>query len=161
MAARLVIAPEAEQDIAEAYAWYEGRRVGLGEEFLSSVDACLEAIRRAPEMYGVIHERIQRSLVPAFLMRSSSSTRRELRSSTPYFTLPAIPINGVSVILEPLALDRGYVDRNENPLIRWEVHNSTKLVIDRLESGSLGMQAGRTQFASSKSMVVVPRRLTL
>jgi len=31
MAAELVIAPEAEQDLAEAYAWYESRRFGLGE----------------------------------------------------------------------------------------------------------------------------------
>ncbi len=48
MAAELIIAPEAEQDIAEGYAWYEGRRTGLGEEFLSCVEACLEAIRRTP-----------------------------------------------------------------------------------------------------------------
>jgi hypothetical protein len=41
MPVELVIAPEAESDIAEAYDWYEGRRPGLGEEFLSSVDACL------------------------------------------------------------------------------------------------------------------------
>jgi len=46
MPAELVIAGEAELDIAEAYVWYEGRRAGLGEEFLSSVDACLESIRR-------------------------------------------------------------------------------------------------------------------
>jgi len=39
MAADLILAPEAEFDLAEAYAWYEQRRVGLGEEFLSSVDA--------------------------------------------------------------------------------------------------------------------------
>jgi hypothetical protein len=32
MAAELIIAPEAEQDIAEAYDWYESRRVGLGED---------------------------------------------------------------------------------------------------------------------------------
>jgi toxin ParE1/3/4 len=38
MAAKLVIAPEAELDLAEAYVWYEKRRVGLGEEFLNSVD---------------------------------------------------------------------------------------------------------------------------
>jgi hypothetical protein len=37
MAAELIIAPEAEQDIAEGYAWYEGRRTGLGEEFLSCI----------------------------------------------------------------------------------------------------------------------------
>lgn len=30
MAAELVVAPEAEQDIADAYAWYEERRPGLG-----------------------------------------------------------------------------------------------------------------------------------
>ncbi len=34
MAAELTLAPEAEQDVAEAYAWYESRRPGLGEEFL-------------------------------------------------------------------------------------------------------------------------------
>jgi toxin ParE1/3/4 len=39
MAVEIIIAPEAEQDIAEAYAWYESRRVGLGEEFLSCIDA--------------------------------------------------------------------------------------------------------------------------
>jgi hypothetical protein len=30
MAAKLIVAREAEQDIAEAYAWYEARRAGLG-----------------------------------------------------------------------------------------------------------------------------------
>jgi hypothetical protein len=48
MPVELVIAPEAELDIAEACAWYEGRRVGLGDEFLSSVDACLERILYRP-----------------------------------------------------------------------------------------------------------------
>jgi hypothetical protein len=33
MAAELIIAPEAEQNLAEAYAGYEARRVSLGEEF--------------------------------------------------------------------------------------------------------------------------------
>jgi hypothetical protein len=37
MPVELVLAPEAELDIAEAYVLYEGRRAGLGEEFLSSV----------------------------------------------------------------------------------------------------------------------------
>jgi hypothetical protein len=39
MAAKLVFAPETERDLAEAYAWYEHHRVGLGEEFLACVDA--------------------------------------------------------------------------------------------------------------------------
>jgi hypothetical protein len=33
MAAELTIAPEAEQDIEEAYAWYENRRSGLEKSF--------------------------------------------------------------------------------------------------------------------------------
>jgi plasmid stabilization system protein ParE len=62
----LVVAPEAELDLAEAYGWYEGRRIGLGEEFLSSVDACLESIRRWPGMYAVVHEDFRRALIRRF-----------------------------------------------------------------------------------------------
>ncbi len=33
MAAEFIVAPEAEEDLAEVYGWYEGQRVGLGEQF--------------------------------------------------------------------------------------------------------------------------------
>jgi plasmid stabilization system protein ParE len=66
MAARLVIAPEAAQDIDEAYDWYERRRVGLGEDFLGSVDASIQAICRAPEMHEKVHENYRRGLVRRF-----------------------------------------------------------------------------------------------
>jgi plasmid stabilization system protein ParE len=66
MAAELVMAPEAEQDLAEAYAWYEDRRTGLGEEFLSCVDACIEAVCRTPESHVAIHENYRRALVRRF-----------------------------------------------------------------------------------------------
>lgn len=33
MAVKLVFAPEAEQDLTEAYGWYEQQRLGLGEDF--------------------------------------------------------------------------------------------------------------------------------
>src|ERR1700679_797330 len=66
MAARLAIVPEAELDLAEGYAWYEKRRSGLGEEFLSSVDACLESIRRHPEMHTLVHETYRRALIRRF-----------------------------------------------------------------------------------------------
>jgi len=39
MAVELVFAPEVEQDVEEAYQWYKDRRIGLGEEFLSCVEA--------------------------------------------------------------------------------------------------------------------------
>jgi len=66
MAVDIIIAPEAEQDLAEAYAWYEDRRVGLGEEFLTCIDACIEAIRRTPEMHAVVHENCRRALARRF-----------------------------------------------------------------------------------------------
>jgi len=66
MAAELVIAPEAELDIAEAYAWYEGSRVGLGEEFLGSIDGCIQSIRRQPDMFSIIHEGYRRALIRRF-----------------------------------------------------------------------------------------------
>jgi toxin ParE1/3/4 len=66
MAAELITAPEAEDDIADAYAWYESRRPGLGEEFLSCVDACIEVILRTPQLYTLAHENYRRALVRRF-----------------------------------------------------------------------------------------------
>jgi len=66
MAAELIVAPEAEQDIAEAYAWYERQRVGLGEDFLSRVDACIQGICRAPQAHATVHENYRRGLVRRF-----------------------------------------------------------------------------------------------
>jgi len=40
----LIILPEAEQDAAQAYFWYEEQESGLGEEFLGCVDACIQFI---------------------------------------------------------------------------------------------------------------------
>ena len=66
MAAELVIAPEAVDDIDEAYGWYEGRRIGLGEEFLSCVDACIQGVCRFPEMHTKVHKEYRRALVRRF-----------------------------------------------------------------------------------------------
>jgi plasmid stabilization system protein ParE len=66
MAAELIIASEAERDLLDAYAWYEDQRIGLGEAFLTSVDACIQAILRNPEMYVVVHETYRRGLVRRF-----------------------------------------------------------------------------------------------
>jgi len=38
---KLLLRPAAAADVEEAYRWYERRRVGLGEEFLTAVDAAL------------------------------------------------------------------------------------------------------------------------
>jgi plasmid stabilization system protein ParE len=66
MAADVVLAPEAHLDIAEAYVRYESRRPGLGEEFLSSLDASMESLRRLPEMCQVVHGVYRRALIRRF-----------------------------------------------------------------------------------------------
>jgi plasmid stabilization system protein ParE len=66
MGVELIFAPEVEQDLSEAYSWYQERRVGLGEEFLTCVDACIQAICRNPEMHAVIYKDYRRGLVRRF-----------------------------------------------------------------------------------------------
>jgi plasmid stabilization system protein ParE len=66
MDAKLIFAPEVERDVDEAYAWYEGRRTGLGEEFLSCVEACLQRVCRSPELHAKVHEDYRRALVRRF-----------------------------------------------------------------------------------------------
>jgi plasmid stabilization system protein ParE len=66
MAVELIVAPEAEQDIDEAYGWYESKQFGLGEDFLSRVDACIQSILRSPELHRVVYENYWRMLVRRF-----------------------------------------------------------------------------------------------
>jgi len=66
MVAELIIAPEAQQDVEKAYIWYEDRRFGLGEEFLGSVDGCLQAICRMPKQHAKVHEKYRRALLRRF-----------------------------------------------------------------------------------------------
>ena len=66
MAVRLVLSPETEQDIREAYDWYENRRFGLGEEFLCCVDACLQRVCRAPELHAKVQQDYRRVLLRRF-----------------------------------------------------------------------------------------------
>jgi len=44
----LRIRPQAEADMLETYAWCEDRKPGLGEQFLSGIDDCLDGIRQHP-----------------------------------------------------------------------------------------------------------------
>jgi plasmid stabilization system protein ParE len=66
MAARLSLTSEADQDIEGAYLWYENQRVGLGEDFLRSVEAALDLIGRLPELRAPLHRHYRRALVRRF-----------------------------------------------------------------------------------------------
>jgi plasmid stabilization system protein ParE len=62
----LVILPEAEEDMAEAFDWYENRRIGLGHEFLGEVRARLAHIEENPLHYTVVYRDARNALVRRF-----------------------------------------------------------------------------------------------
>lgn len=62
----LIIQPEAEYDIQDAFEWYESQNPGLGSEFVRAVDACLSGIGRQPLASQVIHKQVRRALIRRF-----------------------------------------------------------------------------------------------
>jgi len=62
----IVLRPEAEADLQEAFGWYEDRSPGLGSEFLLCVDAALAELQRHPTLHAAIHNGIRRALVRRF-----------------------------------------------------------------------------------------------
>jgi plasmid stabilization system protein ParE len=66
----LRILPEAEEELAEAAAWYEEKRTGLGVELIAVVDRAFEEIADAPLACG--------------LWRDDRPYRRKVLSHFPY-----------------------------------------------------------------------------
>lgn len=66
MSFRLVIWPEADAEVAEAASWYEGKRAGLGAEFLDAFDAATDKLRRQPYLYAPILRDARRVLLQRF-----------------------------------------------------------------------------------------------
>lgn len=62
----LVIRPEAEADISDAYRWYEDQREGLGADFLLCIEEAMDSIKRNPRQYPKIHKDIRRAFIRRF-----------------------------------------------------------------------------------------------
>ncbi len=62
----VLLRPEAEADIGEAYQWYEEQAEGLGEEFLRAVDACFSSLQRTPMAWPATYKDMRRSLLRKF-----------------------------------------------------------------------------------------------
>jgi toxin ParE1/3/4 len=63
---KVVVRPEAEAELAEAFIWYEQQYSGLGNQFLLAIDAAINSILRNPQMYPVVHGAIRRMLTRRF-----------------------------------------------------------------------------------------------
>jgi plasmid stabilization system protein ParE len=66
MTYRLIVAPEAEAELAGACDWYDERRTGLGRELLSCIDDAMERIQRDPLAFAVTYKNVRQSLVRRF-----------------------------------------------------------------------------------------------
>lgn len=62
----MILRPEAEADIAQAYRWYEEQTPGLGQEFIRAVDACLASVERQPDLNPEIYGQARRALLRRF-----------------------------------------------------------------------------------------------
>jgi toxin ParE1/3/4 len=66
MSRQVIIRPEAEADLAEAFTWYEEQRPGLGQDLLLSVEAGLAMIAENPQAFPVVHKTVRRALIQRF-----------------------------------------------------------------------------------------------
>ena len=66
MTATLIVQPEAEADLNEAFRWYEARREGLGQEFLGEVSLTLARITERPLRYTLVYREARRALLRRF-----------------------------------------------------------------------------------------------
>jgi len=66
MSRRLIVRPEAEAEMADAFDWYENRVPGLGSEFLLCVDAVFSSILRNPQHFQRVHRIVRRALTRRF-----------------------------------------------------------------------------------------------
>jgi len=93
---RVSLRAAADADLADARAWYDDQRPGLGDEFLASIAAALTRLEQNPEQFPVYYRDFRRVLVERFpykiffrmqadavivfrVMHAASDHRRRLR----------------------------------------------------------------------------------
>jgi plasmid stabilization system protein ParE len=63
---RVIIRPNAEADLAEARAWYESQRAGLGDELLDEICRAVNLLAADPELRPFYYRDFRRLLTRRF-----------------------------------------------------------------------------------------------
>ncbi len=66
MSVPVVLRRRFKEDLIAGFDWYESLQPGLGEAFLTSVEAILSSIGLYPEIYAVIYGEVRRAIIPRF-----------------------------------------------------------------------------------------------
>ena len=61
-----ILRPEAEEDLAVAFDWYEAQQSGLGEKFVAEIERVISRIAAQPLSGPVVHEDVRRLLPKRF-----------------------------------------------------------------------------------------------
>ena len=56
---KIIVRPEAENDIYLAIDWYEDQRAGLGQEFFQKLSISIDRIIESPHIYSEIYRNIR------------------------------------------------------------------------------------------------------
>ncbi len=63
---QIIVRPEAEAEMIDAFDWYEDQVPGLGSDFLLCLDAVFSTIARLPQQYPRVHKVVRRALTRRF-----------------------------------------------------------------------------------------------
>ena len=66
MTYRLIIRPETEQDLIDAFEWYEDEEIGVGTEFLHAFEDALQHISANPFAYQITIGSTRRRILERF-----------------------------------------------------------------------------------------------
>ena len=62
----VIVRPEAEADLKEAFSWYDDNRIGLGYDFLLQIDAGINFIKRNPEIHPIEYKGTRKHILKRF-----------------------------------------------------------------------------------------------
>ena len=62
----ILFLPEALVEASEAYAWYEEKQIGLGEDFYRALSVALTYAARNPDTPGIVHKNYHRVFLRRF-----------------------------------------------------------------------------------------------
>jgi plasmid stabilization system protein ParE len=62
----IIIHPEAKLEVQNTFDYYERKSKGLGLEFMRSLDAVIQSIKRNPQAYQKVHKETRRVLLRKF-----------------------------------------------------------------------------------------------
>jgi plasmid stabilization system protein ParE len=63
---KVLLSDDAERDIDSTFVWYEIQKVGLGLDFIVSLNTGINRIKRNPFQYPVVFKEIRRHLLTKF-----------------------------------------------------------------------------------------------